>query len=52
MRTEIQLSPAAVRQINESLTKGNSVEISVRNGTLIIWETSSKKKYEVCVAQR
>lgn len=48
---EISLSPNAVSQINEVLSNGKDVQISVRGNKLIIWETQSKKKYEVVVAQ-
>lgn len=50
MKPEISLSQAAVQIINEMLSCGKGVEIAVRNGRLIIWETSSRKKYEVVVA--
>lgn len=48
---KITLSPNAVAQINESLSNGKEVQIAVRNHRLIIWETNSKKRYEVVVAQ-
>ena len=47
----ISLSPKAVSQINEALSNGKEVQIAVRNHKLIIWETQSKKKYEVVVTQ-
>ena len=47
----ISLSPNAVTQINEALNNGKDVQVSVRNNRLIIWETHSKKKYEMVVAQ-
>ena len=50
MKHEISLSQTAVQMINEALSAGKGVELAVRNGRLIIWETSSKKKYEVVVA--
>ena len=40
-----------MNQINEALSNGKDVEIAVRNNRLIIWETHSKKKYEVVVTQ-
>ena len=46
------LSPEAVRTINQILNRGKGCEIAVRNGKLVIWETSSKKKYEVVIANR
>lgn len=50
MRHEISLSPKAIQQINESLSNGKDVQVAVRNGRLIVWEMTSKKKYEVVVA--
>ena len=50
MNPEITLSPKAVKEINEILSRGKGVEIAVRNGKLFIWEMNSKKKYEVAVA--
>lgn len=50
MTPEISLSPKAVKEINEILSRGKGVEIAVRNGKLVIWEMNSKKKYEVAVA--
>ena len=50
MTPEIILSPKAVKEINEILSRGKGVEIAVRNGKLVIWEMNSKKKYEVAVA--
>lgn len=50
MTPEITLSPKAVKEINEILSRGKGVEIAVRNGKLVIWEMNSKKKYEVAVA--
>ena len=52
MNTPIRLSEKAIDEINELLTSGKTVEIAVRNGRLIIWETKSKKKYEVVVTPR
>lgn len=48
----ISLSPRAVQEINEALSRGKSVEVAYRNGKLIIWEVSNKKKYEVAVTSR
>ena len=48
-KQEISLSPNAITQINEALSSGKEVQIAVRNRRLIIWETQSKKKYEVVV---
>jgi len=52
MRTEIRLSPQAVKQMEEILSSGRAVEARVLNGRLVIWENTSKKKYEVVVTQR
>lgn len=52
MRTEIRLSPIAIKQIEDSLTVGKAVEMRVIGGKLVIFETSSKKKYEVVVTSR
>lgn len=49
-KQEISLSPKAISQINESLSSGHDVQVAVRNGRLIVWELTSKKKYEVVVA--
>ena len=49
MTPAINLSPKAVKEINEILSRGKGVEIGVRNGKLVIWEMTSKKKYEVAV---
>ena len=51
MKQEISLSPKAIFQINEALSNGKDVQIAVRSNRLVIWETQSKKKYEVVVAQ-
>ena len=52
MKPEISLSPTAVRQIEAILTSGKGVEMRVVNGHLVIWETSSKKQYDVMVTSR
>jgi hypothetical protein len=52
MRTEIRLSPIAIKQIEDTLTDGKAVEMRVIGGKLVIFETSSKKKYEVVVTSR
>lgn len=49
-KPNISLSPQAVSTINSILSAGKGVEIRVLNGRLVIWETGSKKKYEVVVA--
>ena len=49
-RPEISLSETAIYQINEALSKGKDIQIVVRHNKLIIWETHTKKRYEVVVA--
>lgn len=50
MKKEIRLTPEAVRQIEEILTAGKTVEIAERHGKVIVWAVSSKKKYEQPIA--
>ena len=52
MKLEISLSPIAVKQIENILSSGKGVEMRVINGHLVIWETSSKKQYDVVVTSR
>mgnify|MGYP003571250566 CR=1 FL=1 len=47
----ISLSDNAVAIINEALSAGKDVQVSVRGNKLIIWEMHTKKKYEVVVAK-
>lgn len=49
MNPTITLSTRAIHEINEILSRGKGVEIAVRNGKLVVWETASKKKYEVVI---
>ena len=49
MNPTITLSTRAIQESNEILSRGKGVEIAVRNGKLVVWETSSKKKYEVVI---
>lgn len=42
----IKLFPELIRTIEEILNTGKSVEIAVRNGKVIVWAVSSKKKSE------
>lgn len=51
MRTAIQLSQSAIREIEQILSSGRDVQAAVRNGHLVIWEVGSKKKYDVVVTQ-
>lgn len=50
MKQQISLSPHAVEQINDSLSRGKDVQIAVRNKRLIVWEMANKKVYEVVVS--
>ena len=50
MEKEIRLTPEAVRQIEEILTAGKTVEIAERHEKVIVWAVSSKKKYEQPIA--
>ena len=45
------VTPEAVRAMNEILSRGKGVELAVRNGKVVIWETASKKKYEAVIAR-
>lgn len=51
MTPMITLSPKAIQEINEILSRGKGVEIAVRNGKLVVWELNSKKKYEVVISR-
>jgi hypothetical protein len=51
MNPVISLSVKAIQEINEILSRGKGVEIAVRNGRVIVWETNSKKKYEVVISR-
>ena len=52
MRTEIRLSPAAIRKLEEILSSGKAAEARVIGGRLVIFEIQSRKKYEVVVTPR
>lgn len=49
VKSPVLVTPEAVRTMNEILSRGKGVEIAVRNGKLVVWETASKKKYEVVI---
>lgn len=49
MSREVKLSPEAVKEINDILSRGKGVEIGIRSGKLIVWEMTSKKKHEVAI---
>ena len=51
MGKQISLSPKAVSQINDILSGGGEVQIAIRGNKLVMWETRSKKRYEVAVSQ-
>ena len=51
MNPVVILSTRAIQEINEILSRGKGVEIAVRNGKLVVWETASKKKYEVVISR-
>ena len=38
-----------IKQIEDILRSGKSVEIAIRNGKLVVWAVSSKKRYETTV---
>ena len=42
--------PELIRAIEEILNGGKTVEIAVRNGKIVVWANSSKKKYEQPIA--
>lgn len=50
MEKEIRLTPEAVKQIEEILTTGKTVEIAERHEKVIVWAVNSKKKYEQPIA--
>ena len=49
MNPTITLSTRAIQEINEILSRGKGVEIAVRSGKVVVWETASKKKYEAVI---
>jgi antitoxin component of MazEF toxin-antitoxin module len=49
---KIDIPQKVVEQIAESLEKGKTVEIAVRKDRLVVWENSSKKKYDEVIAAR
>lgn len=46
----VKLVPEIVRAIEDILKSGKTVEIAVRNGKIVLWAVSSKKKYEQPIA--
>lgn len=51
VKSSALVTPEAVRTMNEILSRGKGVELAVRNGRLVLWETASKKKYEAVIAR-
>lgn len=52
MNPVVNLTAKAVQEINEILSRGKGVEIAVRNGKVVVWETASKKKYEAVIERQ
>lgn len=48
----IKLDNETLRKIEEIISRDKSAEIGVRNGKVIVWELSSKKKHETAVTPR
>lgn len=46
----VKLVPEIIRAIEEILKSGKTVEIAVRNGKIVLWAVSSKKRYEQPIA--
>lgn len=40
------LDAECIAIIEEIIKKGNSAEVAVRNGKIVIWSVNSKKKHE------
>lgn len=49
-KTEIRLRDPLIREIEKTLTEGKSVEIAVRNGNVVLWSVTSKKRIEMPIA--
>lgn len=47
MNEPVRLNNEIIRQIEQILSQGRSVEMAVRNGKVILWSVNSKKKYEL-----
>lgn len=47
---DIRLSPAMVKELERVLSAGNSAELAVRNGAVVLWAVKSKKKHEQPIA--
>ena len=46
------LDEESIAVIEEILRKGNSAEIAIRNGKVVIWSVASKKKSEKPLTKR
>lgn len=44
---EIKLSQEMIKQIEQILANGRSAELAIRNGKVILWAVTNKKKYEM-----
>ena len=51
MNPVVSLSTRAIQEINEILSRGKGVEIAVRNGKLVVWETASMNENEVIITK-
>lgn len=51
MTPNVILPPAIVREIEEILKSGKEAEVAIRNGKLIVWAVSNKKKCEVVISR-
>ena len=49
MKQEISLSQIAIKQIEDGLSAGKSIELRVIRDHLVIFEVTSKKKYDLVV---
>lgn len=47
---EIKLNRELIRQIEQILANGKNAELAIRNGKVILWAVTSKKKYEQATA--
>lgn len=48
----IVIDDKTIEKIEEIISRDKSAEVGVRNGKVIVWELSSKKKYETAVTSR
>ena len=45
------LTREVIAQIQSSILKGNTCEVALRHGHVIVWEVKSKKKLDIEVAK-